>query len=242
MRDKVMKIVGIIPARKNSTRLPNKVLLDINGKPMIQHVYENLIKAKLESVIVACDDEDVFRTVLSFGGKAIITAKDHINGTSRIAEVARNIDADYIINVQGDEPLIKACMINDLISAIDQNVKVITLKQKLDNDIDNPNIVKVITDYNDNAIYFSRSRIPFNRNNDVQYYKHIGVYCYDREFLFDYINMIPTKLEEAESLEQLRIIENGYVIKVIESDYSSIGVDTLQDLKIVRGLLKSDKL
>ena len=237
-----MKIVGIIPARKNSTRLPNKVLLDINGKPMIQHVYENLIKAKLESVIVACDDEDVFRTVLSFGGKAIITAKDHINGTSRIAEVARNIDADYIINVQGDEPLIKACMINDLISAIDQNVKVITLKQKLDNDIDNPNIVKVITDYNDNAIYFSRSRIPFNRNNDVQYYKHIGVYCYDREFLFDYINMIPTKLEEAESLEQLRIIENGYVIKVIESDYSSIGVDTLQDLKIVRGLLKSDKL
>lgn len=235
-----MKIVGIIPARINSTRLPGKPLADINGKPMIQHVYERVIKSNLDNVIVACDDERIFNAVVSFGGHAKMTSRDHTNGSTRIAEVAENIEADFIVNIQGDEPLITAEVINELIEEIDLNVNVITLKHKLSNDIaiDNPNNVKVITDNNNNAIYFSRSRIPYNREGFNDYYKHIGIYGYKKEFLLKYVNMHPTKLEEAESLEQLRIIENGYKIKVIETTHSLIGVDTMEDLDLVRKLLK----
>jgi 3-deoxy-manno-octulosonate cytidylyltransferase (CMP-KDO synthetase) len=235
-----MRVVGIIPARLNSTRLPGKLLLDINGKTMIQRVYENVLQSNLDKVIVACDEQKIYDAVVSFGGCAMMTDKNHINGSTRIAEVAKNIDADYIINVQGDEPLISADVINNLINEIDQNDNVITLKYKLDNDIaiDNPNNVKVITDNYNNAIYFSRSRIPYNRGEFVNYYKHIGIYCYKKDFLLKYTNMNPTILEEAESLEQLRILENGYKIKVIETNHSLIGVDTIEDLEVVRNILK----
>lgn len=235
-----MKTVGIIPARLNSTRLPNKPLVDIHGKPMIQHVYERALKSNLDNVIVACDDEKVFDTVISFGGQASMTSRSHINGTTRIAEVAKKLTADFIINIQGDEPLITAEVINDLLEEIDKEVNVITLKHKLncDHDIDNPNNVKVITDNNNYAIYFSRSRIPYNRNQFTEYYKHIGIYGYKREFLLKYVNMPSTKLEMTESLEQLRILENGYKIKVIETEHSLLGVDTEEDLKVVRRILK----
>lgn len=235
-----MKIVGIIPARLNSTRLPNKPLADINGKPMIQHVYERVSESNLDDVIVACDDEKVFNVVISFGGRATMTSKEHVNGSTRIAEVAEGMEVDFIINIQGDEPLINAEIINDLIKEINPNIDAITLKHKLihDLDIDNPNNVKVTTDNNNNAIYFSRSRIPFNRNKFTDYYKHIGIYGYKREFLLKYVDMPPTKLEVAESLEQLRIIENGYKIKVIETTHAPIGVDTIEDLENVRKLLR----
>lgn len=235
-----MRVVGIIPARLNSTRLPGKPLLDINGKTMIQHVYENVLRSNLDKVIVACDDKKVYDTVISFGGSAMMTDKNHVNGSTRIAEVAKDLDVDFILNVQGDEPLITADVINNLIDRIDQNDNIITLKYKLDddNEIDNPNIVKVVTDNYSNAIYFSRSRIPYNRENFVNYYKHVGIYCYKKDFLLRYINMNPTILEEAESLEQLRILENGYKIKVLEINHPLIGVDTIEDLEVVRKILK----
>lgn len=236
----IMKIIAIIPARMASTRLPNKPLLDINGKPMIQHVYERVKEADLHDVIVACDHQDIYNTVLSFGGKAVLTREDHLNGSSRIAEAAENLDADYIINVQGDEPLINKEMLNQLISGIEKDAKVITLKHKLtnDEDIDNPNCVKVITDQHGNAIYFSRSRIPYNRNEHNQYFKHIGIYGYERSFLLEYVKMPPTPLELAESLEQLRIIEHGYQIKVVETFHEIVGVDTPEDLERVRELMR----
>ncbi len=234
-----MKVVGIIPARLMSTRLQQKPLVDINGKYMIQHVYERALKSNLDDVIVACDDIKVFEAVTSFGGKAMMTSKDHLNGSSRIAEVAKDISADYVINIQGDEPLITPILINEIINAVEPSVHVVTVKQKLieDKDIDNPNCVKVITDLNNNAIYFSRSRIPFNRENFNNYYKHIGIYCYQKDFLMKYVELKPSSLELAESLEQLRIIENGYKLKVIETTQVLIGVDTEEDLAHVRKLL-----
>lgn len=231
-----MDIIAIIPARMASTRLPNKPLADINGKPMIQHVYERVIKSDVSDVIVACDHEHVKEVVQGFGGKAVLTRMDHLNGSSRIAEVAEKINADYIINVQGDEPLINAEILNLLISGIAKDIDVITLKQRIteEKDIDNPNCVKVVTDKDDNGIYFSRSRIPYNRESFDRYYKHIGIYGYSKDFLLKYVNMPPTPLEIAESLEQLRILENGYNIKVLETDHQLIGVDTPEDLERVR--------
>ncbi|QTL99565.1 3-deoxy-manno-octulosonate cytidylyltransferase [Iocasia frigidifontis] len=241
-----MKIVAVIPARLKSTRLPNKVLTNINGKPMIQHVYERVSKADLYDVVVACDDKKIYDIVKSFGGKVMMTRKDHINGSSRIAEVASAIDVDIIINVQGDEPLINSKVINQVIEAFsDEECVMATLKQKIENerDIMNPNCVKVITDKNSNAIYFSRYPLPYLRENKAQdYFKHIGIYGYKREFLLDYVKMEPTELEIAESLEQLRVIENGFKIKVLETDCKLVGVDTQDDLKRVSKLLKHNNV
>jgi 3-deoxy-manno-octulosonate cytidylyltransferase (CMP-KDO synthetase) len=234
------KIIAIIPARMASTRLPNKPLLDINGKPMIQHVYERVKQANLQDVIVACDHQDVYNTVIGFGGTAVMTRADHLNGSTRIAEVAEQLDADYVINVQGDEPLIHKDVINHLIAGIEEDTKCITLKHRLtsDEDIDNPNNVKVITDKGGYALYFSRSRIPYNRNPYNDYYKHIGIYGYSKSFLLKYVTLQPTPLELAESLEQLRILENGYRIKVLETSHELVGVDTLADLERVRELMR----
>lgn len=237
-----MKKVAIIPARYKSTRLPGKPLADINGKPMIQHVYERVSKANLDDVIVACDHKDIYDCVNSFGGKVMMTREDHINGSSRIAEVAENIEADIILNVQGDEPLINEQIINRVIEAFEDELCVVaTLKKKIENkaDVENPNCVKVITDKNDNAIYFSRYPLPYLREKrEHTFYKHIGIYAYKKEFLFKYIQMEPTALELAESLEQLRVIENGYNIKVLETNEMLIGVDTQEDLEKVREILK----
>lgn len=235
-----MKVIGIIPARLNSTRLPNKPLIDINGKPMIQHVYERAIESKLNNVIVACDNLEVYNEVISFGGVAVMTSKNHLNGSTRIAEALKNIETDFVINIQGDEPLITAELINQLVDEIKSDTDVITLKHEIidDYEIDNPNNVKVITNKFDNAMYFSRSRIPYNRKENTKYYKHIGLYVYSKKFLLNYVKMAPTNLEETESLEQLRILENGYSIKVIETNQVLIGVDTIEDLITVRKMMK----
>ncbi|MBN1469567.1 MAG: 3-deoxy-manno-octulosonate cytidylyltransferase [Fusobacteriaceae bacterium] len=232
-----MKFLGVIPARYSSTRFPGKPLELINGKSMIEWVYKRTIKSDLDKVIVATDDERIYNEVISFGGESILTSKEHETGTDRIAEVsAKYPEYEVIINIQGDEPLIEKNMINSLINPFieDVDLKMATLKFKLDNieDINNSNIVKVITDNNNYAIYFSRSPIPYPRHMNIEnYYKHIGIYAYEREFLLGYSKLKQTPLEISESLEQLRVLENGYKIKVIETKNKIIGVDTKEDLE-----------
>lgn len=240
-----MKRVGIIPARYASTRLPGKPLADINGKPMIQWVYENALKSSLEKVVVATDDERIYEAVRKFGGEVTMTSRDHINGSSRLAEVAEKIEADIIVNIQGDEPCISPTVIDKVLEAFeDEKCLMSTLKTKIidKDEVKNPNCVKVITDINNDALYFSRSPIPYNRDNfEINYYKHLGIYAYKKGFLLDYVRMKPTKLELSESLEQLRVLENGYKIKVLETNEKLIGVDTLEDLERVRGILKNER-
>ncbi|WP_033578288.1 3-deoxy-manno-octulosonate cytidylyltransferase [Priestia aryabhattai] len=236
-----MKVTGIIPARMGSTRLPGKPLLDICGKTMIQRVYERALQSDLDDLIIACDDVRIYEVVKSFGGKVVMTSKTHINGSTRIAEVAKDLSTTYIINIQGDEPLISFKAINKVISELKTNEsKVVTLKTKISDkeDILNVNNVKVVCDNNDYALYFSRSPIPAYKENEISgYYKHIGIYGYEREFLLKYVDMKSTPLEKRESLEQLRILENQYKIKVIETNEYFIGVDTQEDLDKVRSLI-----
>ncbi|WP_418964180.1 3-deoxy-manno-octulosonate cytidylyltransferase [Cetobacterium sp.] len=238
-----MKFLGVIPARYESTRLPKKPLKDICGHSMIEWVYKRAMKSNLDEVIIATDSQEVFDEVKRFGGEVILTDKNHLNGTSRIAEVCEKItDYDVIINVQGDEPLIEPEMINSLIDVFkrEESLKMATLKHKLHKkeDIENPNFVKVITDRDDYAIYFSRSVIPYPRNENLDiYFKHVGIYGYKREFVLEYSKMESTPLENSESLEQLRILENGYKIKVLETPFEIIGVDTKEELEKVRNYI-----
>jgi 3-deoxy-manno-octulosonate cytidylyltransferase (CMP-KDO synthetase) len=242
-----MKILCVIPARYASTRLPGKPLADIAGKPMIQHVYERACQAKLPSAVwVATDDQRVYDTVKGFGGQVLMTSCDHCTGTDRLAEVARQHDMDIIVNVQGDEPLIAPEVIDLAIEPFLQQPEVVmtTLKSRLvEEDFDNPAVVKVVTDKQGFALYFSRSLIPYPRNagGDFAVYKHIGLYAYRRDFLLQYAAMEQTPLERAESLEQLRALENGYRIKVLETNYQCIGVDTPEDLERVTKIIKANQ-
>ncbi|WP_293959172.1 3-deoxy-manno-octulosonate cytidylyltransferase [uncultured Fusobacterium sp.] len=243
-----MKFLGVIPSRYASTRLEGKPLKDICGHTMVEWVYKRALKSKLDGVVVATDDERIVDEVKSFGGNVILTRKDHINGTSRIAEVCETYtDYDVIVNIQGDEPLIEPDMINSIIDSFieDNTIPMSTLKYKLTDmaEIENPNAVKVVTDKNDFAIYFSRSVIPYPRNlNMVNYYKHVGIYGYKRDFVMEYAKMASTPLELSESLEQLRVLENGYKIKVLETPYKIIGVDTQEELERVREYITKNGL
>ena len=242
-----MKFLGVIPARYGSTRLEGKPLKDINGHTMIEWVYKRAQKSKLDKVIVATDDERVFQAVNSFGGEAVMTSKDHNTGTDRIAEVASKYDYDVIINIQGDEPLIEADMINSLMNPFMQEpeLKMATLKHKISTyeEVENPNNVKVICDKNDYAIYFSRSPIPYPRTLDMDnYYKHVGIYAYKSDFVVEYSKMQQTPLESSESLEQLRVLENGYKIKVLETPFKIIGVDTQEDLELVNKIVSEKSI
>ena len=243
-----MKFLGVIPSRYASTRLEGKPLKDICGHTMVEWVYKRASKSKLDGVVVATDDERIVDEVKSFGGNVILTRKDHINGTSRIAEVCETyIDYDVIVNIQGDEPLIEPDMINSIIDSFieDNTIPMSTLKYKLTDmaEIENPNAVKVVTDKNDFAIYFSRSVIPYPRNlNMNNYYKHVGIYGYKRDFVMEYAKMASTPLELSESLEQLRVLENGYKIKVLETPYKIIGVDTQEELERVREYITKNGL
>ncbi|MBQ9697796.1 MAG: 3-deoxy-manno-octulosonate cytidylyltransferase [Acidaminococcaceae bacterium] len=239
-----MKVICVIPARYASTRLPGKPLKLIVGKPMIQWVYEQAQKAaKPAEVIVATDDSRVLDAVTAFGGNACMTRADHPNGTSRLAEVAEQYPAaDVIINVQGDEPMIPPEVIDRLAEAFEQepDLQMATMKARMqESEYDDPSAVKVVTDKNGYALYFSRSLIPYPRNKSELFkvYKHVGIYAYTRSFLLQYAAMEPTPLEQVESLEQLRVLENGYRIKVLESDFQGVGVDTQADLDAVNKLL-----
>jgi 3-deoxy-manno-octulosonate cytidylyltransferase (CMP-KDO synthetase) len=254
-----MKVAAIIPARYHSTRLPGKPLADIAGEPMIRWVYERARRARLvNEVWVATDDERIHQVVKNFGGNSKMTSPNHQSGTDRIAEVVREIDWDLVVNVQGDEPLLDPAMIDEVIECFykDSSVNMSTLKRKITNvdDVLNPNVVKVVTDINGYALYFSRSPIPYFRetwknikgiNNGpltFSIFKHIGLYAYKRDFLLHLSDLEPTPLEKIEHLEQLRALENGYKIKVITSERDSIGVDSPEDLEKVRQIVKTKRL
>ena len=240
-----MKAVGVIPARYPSVRFEGKVLADINGRPMIQHVWENAKKAKaIDDLIVACDDERIMKAVRGFGGKAVMTAKGHGSGTERITEVVADLDVRVVVNIQADEPLIHPSMIDDAVYPLLHSEELVcaTLMKRIEHEeeITDPNVVKVVVGKKGNALYFSRCPVPFVRDDEPGmrvHYKHIGLYAYTKDFLFTYKKLAPTRLEQHEKLEQLRILENGYPIRVMETKHESIGVDTREDLERVCALL-----
>lgn len=245
-----MDVIGVIPARYSSTRFAGKVLADILGKPMIQHVWERAKQSLvLDEVIIACDNELVANVAREFGAKVVLTAKEHVSGSDRIIEVINPIDVKIVINIQGDEPLIHPMMIDSVARELLYNDKIsmATLMKKIENpaEINDPHVVKVVVDKNNFAMYFSRSAIPcYPENSEIKelvYYKHIGLYGYTKDFLFIYKNLPISRLEKAERLEQLRVLEEGYKIKVIETKYETIGVDTAQDLEKVREYLRNPK-
>lgn len=236
-----MKILGVIPARFASTRLPGKVLADICGKPIIQWVYERSLLAKvLDELIVATDDEKVYKAVENFGGKAVMTHKSHPNGTSRAAQAAKLKDVDIVVNIQGDEPLIDPKMIDEVVNLLLENPKDVSstlVRPVAPEDFDNPGIVKTVCDRNGYAIYFSRSLIPYPRAEfHVPVYEHIGIFAYTKDFLIKYASLPTTPLAETESLEQLRVIEHGYKMRVGVTRCKNAGfcVDTPEDLEKMR--------
>ena len=253
-----MSVVAIIPARYGSTRLPGKPLVDIGGKPMIQHVYESVLKAPgLERVLVATDDRRIEQAVKSFSGEVMMTSRRHTSGTDRLAEVARKIKSDWLVNVQGDLPFIQAETIARAVGPMRRNPSIpmgtVCTPIYHAEDWHNPTIVKVLTDRAGFALYFSRAPIPYARQSTLDPsgekttlrpgrrlwgYRHLGLYVYKRDFLLRYARLRPTVLERIESLEQLRALENGYRIFVAQVDEQSIEVDTPADLKEAARYLK----
>lgn len=245
-----MKTCIVIPARYDSTRLPGKVLLDIGGKPMVQWVYERAGKAKnIQQVIIATDNDLVFQTCIKFGAKCIMTSPNHVSGTDRIGEVALGLtEYDYVINIQADEPLIDPVSIEKLTDFIasDQKKRIVTMLAKIDNENDlfDFNIVKVVKDKAGKALYFSRNVLPAHRDlpyknwlANHEYYRHIGVYGFERKTLLELIKLEASPLEKAEKLEQLRWLENGYEAYCMKTDDFQIGVDTESDLERIRKLM-----
>ena len=245
------KILGVIPARYASTRLPGKVLADICGKPMIQHVYERALRAAcLTELVVATDDRRVLEAVRAFAGDgaAVMTSPEHPNGSSRAAEVLKSRDADAVINIQGDEPLLDPAMIDEVAEALFSGPDVVcsTLCRPLEaeGDRSNPNAVKVVLGLDGDALYFSRSSIPYPRSTPrIPVYEHIGLYGYRSGFLRRYAELPMTPLAETESLEQLKILEHGYRLRVAVTRCGGLGpsVDTAEDLEAVRRMLERTK-
>ncbi len=239
-----MKAVAIIPARYHSTRFPGKALAKLLNKPLIQWVWEAVNNSNLfDQVMVATDSVKIKEVVDNFGGIAILTSKEHQSGTDRIAEVAESLDCDIIVNVQGDEPLINQKVLFPLLQVMqDTSLPIASLMTPIKDLslLSNPNLVKVVVDNISNALYFSRSVIPYNRDNIplVDYWQHIGVYAYRRNALMRLVKLPSGKLEQAEKLEQLRALENGIPIKMIKTEYNGIGVDTPEDLLKLESLLK----
>jgi len=246
---KSFSAVAIIPARLASTRLPRKVLREIAGQPMIARVYEAAKQSPLlRDVIIATDSEEVMEFAQARGWKAQMTSDKHRSGTDRVYEVAQRIPADVYVNIQGDEPLARPEHLDALLQPIqDPKVMVSTIKTPCPpQDVDNPNAVKVVTDSNGRALYFSRSTIPFDRDKTgvVTYFKHLGFYAYRRAALDRFCNLPESKLEAAERLEQLRFLDNGIDIYVAETPFNTVGVDTEEDLRRVEEMvrLRSSKL
>lgn len=247
---KKQKVIGVIPARYGSSRFPGKVLKEIAGKPMIQWVYEQANKSQLlDQLFVAVDDERVLKCVEGFGGKAIMTGSNHQSGTDRIAEAVEKLDDCIVVNIQGDQPLFDPNMIDEAVIPLlqDPTLQMSTLKTKIDEeDYNDPAVVKVVVDENNFALYFSRSLIPYSRDNTaVDIFEHVGLYVYRKDFLLEISKLPQSHLEKIEMLEQLRVLEKGYKIKVIETEsnkISGISVDTPEDHVKVEKLIRDMKL
>jgi 3-deoxy-manno-octulosonate cytidylyltransferase (CMP-KDO synthetase) len=242
-----MRAIGIIPARYGATRFKGKVLADLSGKPVIQHVWERAKRARaLDELIIAADDERIIKAVEAFGGKVTLTAREHPSGTDRLREIANPLDVEIVVNIQADEPLLQPTMIDELVAVLlaDKTIVMTTLMKKIKDaeEANNPNVVKVVVDKNNFALYFSRLPIPFYKQaKTTQRYKHIGLYAYTKDFLFTFANLPSSFLEKAEGLEQLRALENGYKIKVLETTYDTVGIDTPQDLEKAKEILSQVK-
>ena len=239
------KIVGIIPARWGSTRFPGKALHGIAGKPLIRHVWERCLEADcLDQVVIATDDMRIAEAGFNFGAEIAVTAADHPSGTDRVAEVARKLKkASIILNIQGDEPLVDPALLRRLARKLQDNpnIPMITAATPISpEELLSENNVKVVLDRRGDALYFSRSAIPFRRGtHEVPSYKHLGIYGYRRKALLEFVRMSPGSLEQAEQLEQLRALENGLKIRVVVSETGSIGVDTPEDATEVERLILS---
>jgi 3-deoxy-manno-octulosonate cytidylyltransferase (CMP-KDO synthetase) len=241
-----MKIIAVIPARYASTRFPAKLMQDLGGKTVILRTYEAAINTQLfDDVFVVTDSDLIYDEILSHGGKAIKSIKEHESGSDRIAEAVENLDVDIVINVQGDEPFIDAEPLAKVIEVfrndLDKKVDLASLMREITNedDINNPNNVKVVVDQNGFALYFSRSVIPYPRekNVGVRYMQHIGIYAFRKEALLDFYSLPMQSLEASEKLEQLRYLEFGKRIKMIETTHVGIGIDTPEDLEKARKML-----
>lgn len=245
---KLMKSIVAIPARLESTRFPRKLLVDINGHPMLWHVYQAVMRSEsIESVWILTDSEEIFDIGSSWGANVLMTDKSCPSGTARIASVADKLDADLIINVQGDEPLIKSYVVDELVAALQKGVAdVSTPVFAIDTikEINDPNLVKVVRDRDGRALYFSRSPIPYVRDSDpeewpsqTQFWGHVGAYAYTKQILLDYNDFPMGDLETVEKLEQLRLLELGKKIATVEIDYRPCGVDVPEDLDLVKTLM-----
>lgn len=247
-----MKILGIIPARYASSRFPGKPLVDIRGKSMIRRVFEQAKKSrKLSDVVVATDDQRIYDEINSFGGRATMTSPDHKNGTERCAEVAEKLSADFFINIQGDEPYIHPQQIDDLALLLDQKTELGTLVKQIKDQVllEKDSVMKVVLDVEGNAIYFSRQCIPYVRDlpknkwlDHQVFWKHIGIYAYRSDILKEIVKLPPGNLEQAESLEQLRWLENGYKIRVAKTEFESVSIDTPQDLALLNQKIEDGKI
>ncbi len=266
-----MKAVGVIPARYASSRFPGKPLATLRGRPLIQHVYERARQSKsLTRVVVATDDLRIHDVVAAFGGEARLTAAHHPSGTDRVAEVAASLSSELVVNIQGDEPLIEPAMIDEVVAPffIESGLLMGTLCRRLEaeDEWQSPHVVKVVRDSKGFALYFSRAPIPYHRDSGSRFpfqarqasrdqvahrtwdigrrtpcYKHIGLYVYQRDFLREFARLTPTPLEETEQLEQLRALEYGYPIRVVETEYDSFGVDTPEDLARIEQIMNAQE-
>ncbi len=244
------RILTVIPARYASTRFPGKIIAPLAGKPLVAHTYTRAIQARLVSeALVAADDPKVRDALVPLGIPVVMTRPDHPSGTDRIAEVAAHRDADIVVNVQGDEPLIDPSTIDAAIRPLLERPEVMMSTARVlltdPEEIANPNVVKVVCDTRGDALYFSRCPIPYIRDAADRaqsprcHWQHIGLYVYRRDFLLQYAKMPQTPLEKLEKLEQLRVLENGFKIAVVETGYEALGVDTPEDLERVRALLEN---
>lgn len=240
----MIRAIGIIPARYDSSRFPGKPLADIAGRSMVEHVYRRAgMAASLALVCVATDDRRIYDAVRAFGGEVVMTRSDHRSGTDRIAEAARSLEADVVVNVQGDEPLLDPAEIDAVVAPFagrpDLCMSTAAVPIRTAQDIEDPGVVKVVLDQQGYALYFSRLPIPYHGAAAGRTrLKHLGLYAYRRDFLFTYASLPPTPLEEAERLEQLRVLEHGYRILVVRTEHDAVSVDTPEDLMRVRGLVE----
>lgn len=241
-----MKIIAVIPARYASTRFPGKLMEKLGEKTVIRTTYEHVVETQLfDEVFVVTDSQLIYDEISCHGGKVMMSEKEHETGSDRIAEAVENIDCDIVLNVQGDEPFINRKALSDLLmtfrgdEAKDVSLSTLKIEIKNEEEIHNPNVVKVVTDAQNYALYFSRSAIPFSRDATFHhtYYRHIGVYAFRKEALLKFAKLEPLQNELAEKLEQLRYMEYGMRIKVVETDFVGIGIDTKEDLEQARKLL-----